>query len=262
MNQTKDFKYVYGPVHSWRLGMSLGIDPISTEKKVCNFDCIYCQLGNTGILSNERKVFVATEAIIREIEMFPSKEIDYYTFSGRGEPTLAKNLGEMIASVKKVPDRKVAVITNSALICDASVRGELALADFVIAKLDACDKGSLIGISRPADGVDFDSVVEGLKELRKIFKGKLALQVMFIDKNKSLASEIAELAKQIDPDEVQINTPLRPSGEKPLDETDIEGLKSQFIGLNIVSVYDAEKVEFSPICEKNTVLRHGKYKDA
>ncbi|MBU1996346.1 MAG: radical SAM protein [Candidatus Omnitrophica bacterium] len=241
--------------------MSLGIDPISTEKKVCNFDCIYCQLGNEGILSNERKVFVDTDSIIREIDMFPAKDIDYYTFSGRGEPTLAKNLGEMISAVKKDSNRKVAVITNSALIYDDNVRRELALSDLVIAKLDASDDSSLNQISRPTEGVEFNSIVEGLKEFRKMFKGKLALQVMFVEKNKFLAPEIAELAKKIDPDEVQINTPLRPSGEKPLDENDMEEIKSQFSGLNIISVFNAKKVEFSPICEQNTVLRHGKYKE-
>ena len=261
MNCKNDFQFVYGPVHSWRLGMSLGIDPISTEKKVCNFNCIYCQLGNNGILSNERKVFVDTDSIIKEIDMFPAEGIDYYTFSGRGEPTLAKNLGEMIEAVKKDRAKKVAVITNSALICNDDVRRELALSDLVIAKLDACDDVSLNKVSRPEKNVQFDSIVEGLKEFRKVFKGKLALQIMFVEDNQFISEEIAEFARQINPDEIQINTPLRPSGVKPLDEKAIEGLKLQFSGMNVVTVYDEKRVEYSPISEENTVLRHGKYKE-
>lgn len=241
--------------------MSLGIDPISTEKKVCNFDCTYCQLGNDGILSNERRIFVDTDSIIEEVNMFPSEGIDYYTFSGRGEPTLAKNLGEMIAAVKRDKRRKVAVITNSALMPDENVRRELSLADLVIAKLDACDDISFGKVSRPAKGVQFDLIVEGLKEFRKIFKGKMALQIMFVEGNRSISSEIAEIARQIDPDEVQINTPLRPSGDKPLGEESIEALRSRFSGLNIVTVYDEKRVEYSPVSEHNTVLRHGKYKE-
>ncbi len=83
------YKYIYGPVFSWRLGRSLGIDPISKEKKICTFDCLYCQLGKTDRLTNIRSMFVPTVEIIKEIRKIPPLKIDYLTFSGRGEPTLA-----------------------------------------------------------------------------------------------------------------------------------------------------------------------------
>ena len=59
-----ELKYIYGPVSSWRLGRSLGVDLISTKKKVCSFDCVYCQLGHTGGPSKERKVYVETGKVI------------------------------------------------------------------------------------------------------------------------------------------------------------------------------------------------------
>ena len=64
----KRYKYIYGPVPSWRLGSSLGIDPLSDRKKICSFDCIYCQLGKTRVRTKKRKVFIPTEKIIEEIK--------------------------------------------------------------------------------------------------------------------------------------------------------------------------------------------------
>ena len=65
-----EFKYIYGPVKSWRMGKSLGIDPVSDTAKVCNLNCIYCQLGKTHILTDERKEYVPTKTIADEIRRF------------------------------------------------------------------------------------------------------------------------------------------------------------------------------------------------
>ena len=83
----KNYRYIYGPVSSWRLGISLGIDPISGKEKICSFDCIYCQLGKTKFFSKKRKIFIPAERIIKEIYLLPPLKIDYITFSGSGEPT-------------------------------------------------------------------------------------------------------------------------------------------------------------------------------
>ena len=107
------YKYIYGPVSSWRLGRSLGIDPISSFQKTCTFDCVYCQSGRTEVFSTRREVFVPTEALIQELNSLPEVSIDYITFAGNGEPTLAKNLGGMIRAVKIIRREKIAVITNS-----------------------------------------------------------------------------------------------------------------------------------------------------
>ncbi|MDD5655136.1 MAG: radical SAM protein, partial [Candidatus Omnitrophica bacterium] len=137
------FKYIYGPVPSWRLGSSLGIDPVSKGRKICSFDCVYCQIGKAGLFIKERKRFIDTGEIIAELAGLPPLKIDYLTFSGAGEPTLAENLGEMIKAVKAIRPEPIAVITNGSLMTQADVRQELALADFVIAKLDAYSPESL-----------------------------------------------------------------------------------------------------------------------
>ena len=239
--------------------MSLGIDPVTAKKKICNFDCIYCQLGRTTEFYNERENFVSVNDIINEINSLPPIDIDYYTFSGRGEPTLAKNLGEMIRSVRKSTKGKVAVITNSALIDQKNVQDDLMLADLVLAKLDACDEKSLNIVDIPGEGVEFLKIVSGIKAFKKKFKGKLALQIMFIDENKKHAEAIAQIARDIDPDEIQINTPLRPGGT-PLNETDLIDIKKHFRNLPAMTVYEMERRDIEPFNEKETILRHGNFR--
>ena len=83
---------IYGPVPSWRLGRSLGIDLLSTRGKTCSFDCVYCQLGRTVHFVIERKEFVPISRLVSELESVRGVAADYATFSGVGEPTLARNL--------------------------------------------------------------------------------------------------------------------------------------------------------------------------
>jgi len=163
------FHYVYGPVPSWRMGSSLGVDVLSQKDKICSYDCVYCQLGRTFTLTASRKIYVPDEKILQELESLPLMSIDYITFSGRGEPTLAENLGALIIAVRKVRRESVAVITNASLIDRQDVRNELSHADFVIAKLDASSRESFININRPCTGIEFDAIIAGMKEFRKDF---------------------------------------------------------------------------------------------
>ena len=126
-------KYVYGPVPSRRLGRSLGIDPIPS--KTCNYQCIYCQLGKTTNLTNERKEFYPKEEIYKEIEESIKKnkgKFDYITFVGSGEPTLCKSLGKLILKAKEYSTKPICVITNGALLYSQEVRKELMSADVVL----------------------------------------------------------------------------------------------------------------------------------
>ena len=254
----KKLKYVYGPVPSWRLGSSLGIDPLSNKEKICTFDCVYCQLGRTYKFANQREVFVSVDEIIDEINSLPDIEIDYITFSGRGEPNLAKNLGEMIKAIRKIRKEKIAVITNSSLMYMDDVVDDLLLADFILAKLDAYSQESLETINRPIKQITFDMIVDGIKQFKSKYKGKLALQVMFIKENQKNAKEISEIAKEINPDEIQINTPLRPCNSKPLSKKEIDKIKGYFKDMNTISVYDTKRKKVEPISTEDTLKRRGK----
>ncbi|MFH1678088.1 MAG: radical SAM protein [Candidatus Omnitrophota bacterium] len=249
------FKYIYGPVFSWRLGVSLGIDLFSCSGKICNFDCIYCQLGNTLRFTNKADIYVPVSNITAELEQLPRVKIDYLTFSGMGEPTLAKNLGRAIKAVKSLRLAPVAVLTNSALIGQPYIRENLSLADFVIAKLDAHSQECLDRLNRPAKSIRFKDIVQGLKNFRKDYKGKFALQIMFVEENKNDAAKLLKLAQGINPDEVQINTPRRPCKERTLSKEQIAGIREDFSGLNVTSVYDIKPKKVVVFDKKETLRR-------
>jgi wyosine [tRNA(Phe)-imidazoG37] synthetase (radical SAM superfamily) len=251
--------YIYGPVPSWRVGSSLGIDLLSQKEKICSFDCLYCQLGKTKITTITRQSYVPVGDILKELNMLPEDvSIDYLTLSGRGEPTLAKNIGDVIELLKKERKEPVAVITNSSLMNRQDVREELSYADFVIAKLDACSQESLMEINKPLSEMRFENIVEGMKLFRKHFRGKMAIQVMFMRENAKYACEIAEIAREIYPDEVQINTPLRPCAVESLGREELSHMKDFFGGLNAISVYESPKRHVTPISDGDTLIRRGK----
>ncbi|MBN3039410.1 MAG: radical SAM protein [Candidatus Omnitrophica bacterium] len=254
----KDFRYIYGPVPSWRLGSSLGIDLLSQADKVCSFDCIYCQIGKTKRCSVKKKLYVSSEKIVRELKRLPDVHIDYITFSGRGEPTLAKNLGQTIKAVKGMRKEPIAVLTNASLLFRKEVRKALALADLVALKLDADSQRLLNQVNQPAGTITFTKILKGIRVFRKEYRGKLALQIMFMKKNKKAAKKMAELAKAICPDEVQLNTPTRPSRVRPLSRKDMAGIKRYFRGMKAVSIYEAKRKKVRPISKKDTMTRRGK----
>jgi len=259
---TKELKYIYGPVPSWRLGKSLGIDVLSQPSKICNFDCIYCQLGKTDYCPAQRQEFIPSADIIKELSGLPETTIDYITFSGRGEATLATNLCETLEGVRKVRKEPVAIITNAVLLSDEKVRKELLAFDFVVAKLDACFEKMLNDINRPLNKVKLSSIVDGFCAFRKQYHGKLAVQTMLIKQNAGFIKVFADIYRRIAPDEIQLNTPLRPSPAEPLSRTEIASLAKQLKVLlpdiPIKTVYDSEKPHVAPLSEPETLKRRGK----
>jgi wyosine [tRNA(Phe)-imidazoG37] synthetase (radical SAM superfamily) len=250
---------IYGPVSSWRLGRSLGIDLLNTQRKVCSFNCVYCQLGMTRQLIVEPEEFIRLEQLTTEIKSLGPMKADYATFSGMGEPTLAGNLGEAIQLARSILDLPVAVLTNSSLTFREDVRQKLAHADTVVAKLDVPNEELFARVNRPAPELYFAQIVDGVRRFRDEYRGKLALQVMFIEANKDYASEIAALARQISPDEVQINTPLRPCGVRPLASESIAKMKREFTNFeDVVTVYEAQKCKVSPFDLAETLRRRPK----
>jgi len=199
-------------VSSWRLGRSLGIDPISQKTKQFVFDCVYCQIGRARSSSARRKIFVPIAGIIAEIKKLPiNAGIDYLTFSGSGEPTLAKNLAELIEKIKKIRKEPVAVITNSCLLGKKEVREDISKADLIMAKLDASSKEMLKAVNNPLKSIVFSDILLNLKRLRRSYKKILTLQIMFAKENINYAGSIAHIAGEIKEDKIFINTPLRSS---------------------------------------------------
>lgn len=209
VQQEKFTSSVYGPVQSWRVGKSLGID-LLLQNSICSFNCIYCQLGDIQVKTAERKIYVSTEQLEKDFKHSNWQEADIITLSGNGEPTLALNMGEVIHFIKEYSGKPVMVLTNATLLRDPAVVRDLQEADIVAAKLDATNDQYLQMMNRPVSGITMAGIVEGIKNLRANYRGKLCLQCMFMPANVKEAEQLAALINEINPDEVQLNTPKRP----------------------------------------------------
>jgi wyosine [tRNA(Phe)-imidazoG37] synthetase (radical SAM superfamily) len=247
-------KTIYGPVPSWRFGRSLGVDPICSMGKICSFDCAYCQLGKTKNKTMERKEYVEYARVCEDLAEVDKGTTEVITFSGTGEPTLNSKLGDMIQFARKFGFPLV-VLTNSSLLHLKEVRKALCKADIVAAKLDAPGERLFQKINRPIEGISFETILEGLGDFRKEFKGKLALQMMFIRDNRESAAEMAELARELKPDEVQIDTPLRHSQVPPLSKGEINQIEDSFHGLPSISVYKKTRPHVVPLDIHETAAR-------
>jgi len=209
-------KHVYGPVPSRRLGNSLGVDIVPLKK--CPFDCIYCQLGRSTLKTIRRESFYPVSEVVEDIkEILESNvPIDYITFSGSGEPTLNKNLGNMISMLKEMTTIPIAVITNGSLLWKEDVRSELLQADLVVPSLDAGTEAAFQTINRPHQDLHLETIVNGLIQFRKEYTGQIWLEVFLIEginTSESEAEKIVEKVSLIRPDKVQLNTAVRPPAE-------------------------------------------------
>jgi len=224
-----EMKTVFGPVPSRRLGQSLGIDTIPL--KTCNWNCVYCQLGRTVPLTNERKEYIPRQEILAEVEQALSAhrpgEIDWVTFVGSGEPTLHSGIGWLIRQVKALTPIPVAVITNGALLYLPDVRAELAAADAVLPTLDAGNAALYRQINRPHPEITFERLLNGLTAFRREYGGKLWVEVMLVrglNDSEPALTELAAALQKIQPDEVHILQPTRPPAEIWVQPPDDEGL--------------------------------------
>jgi wyosine [tRNA(Phe)-imidazoG37] synthetase (radical SAM superfamily) len=210
ISTTSSFCSVYGPVDSWRFGRSLGIDPIGLVS-TCPFDCVYCQLGEIEQQTQERQVFVPTQKVLTDLHSFAPWDVDVITLSGSGEPTLALNLGEILAVTKGLTGKTVGVLTNGSLLNDPVVRDELTIADQVSVKLDAITADAFRRINRPVHGVHLPRIWNGLQRFAKHYKGHLAIQTMVLSRWSELdLLDYIALMRDLTPDEIHLNTPIRP----------------------------------------------------
>ena len=221
--------YVFGPVPSRRLGQSLGIDTIPL--KTCNWNCVYCQLGRSKPLCNERKDYIPPGEIISEVKTalasHEPEEIDWITFVGSGEPTLHAGLEGLVEEVKDLTAIPIAVITNGSLLFMRPVRNALALADAVLPSLDAGTPQLYKKLNRPHPDVSFERYVDGLITFRQEYEGQLWVEVMLVNglnDTQVAITDIAEAMQKVKPDKIHIGMPTRPPVEAWVKPPDEEGI--------------------------------------
>jgi wyosine [tRNA(Phe)-imidazoG37] synthetase (radical SAM superfamily) len=239
--------HLFGPVPSRRLGLSLGVDLV--PPKTCTFDCLYCEVGRTTDLTQERRPYRVAE-IIQELQDYlenPPGPLDYVTMAGSGEPTLNLGLRKIIAAVKNLTTTPVALLTNGSLFHLPEVRDAVAEADVILPSLDAGREETFQRINRPHPALSLDLVVAGLKSLRREFAGQIWLEILVlkgINDHKEELTAIKGLLREISPDKVQLNTAVRPVAHKSaqaLTQEEMEAV-ADFLGAGAEVVAAARRV--------------------
>ncbi len=229
--------YVFGPVASRRLGISLGVDII--PYKTCTLDCIYCECGKTTDLTVDRRSFADPVIILDQIREAiahdPHESIEYITFAGSGEPTLNKDIGRIIEGIKNMTDTPVALLTNGTLLQHEEVRREISGCYLVCPSLDAATPEAFAKINHPHPSLcksgpsDIRSIIEGMKDFRREFSGQIWLEVFItrgINDNGEELSAIRNAIAEIAPDRVQLNSLDRPPAYDHIQPVDMDILES------------------------------------
>ena len=177
---------IFGPVHSRRLGISLGINLLPADGKVCSFDCVYCECGfnedhrPTLPLPTREEVAGKLEAKLRQ--MLAEQQLpDVLTFAGNGEPTCHPHFASIIDDTLRLrnrycPKAKVCVLSNSTMIHRPEVHDALMRVDDNILKLDTVDPIYINKVDHPNGTYDVNAIIERMKA----FNGHLIIQTMFM----------------------------------------------------------------------------------
>ena len=234
------YKYIFGPVPSRRLGISLGIDLL--KEKICSLNCIYCECGKTNVLTATRNQFVPLSDVYEEIKDYFSEydKPDYVTFSGSGEPTLHIGIGEVIDFLKDNYDVPIAVLTNGTLLHDKKVRKDLLRADLVIPSLDSALDLSYKKINRPHKSIKIDEYIQGLIDFRNEFEGDIWLEVFIIPEINDSEEDLIALKNaivRINPNRIQLNSMDRPGTVSGLKKATNQEL------MRIINFWELDNVE-------------------
>ncbi len=228
---------VFGPVPSRRLGKSIGINHI--PHKICTYSCAYCQIGHSLKMSIERTSFYNPTEIISELReklkvlKANGEKIDYITFVPDGEPTLDKNLGELIRKTKEF-EIPVAVITNSSLLSMEEVRNHLFEADWVSVKVDSVIEETWRKIDHPHRDLSLERILEGILMFAQMYEGILVSETMVVKElndDQENAEATSSYLQKLQPAYCYISIPTRPPAEswvQPPDEDAINTIYQIF----------------------------------
>lgn len=179
---------VFGPIHSRRLGISLGINLLPIKGKVCSFDCIYCECGfnkdsnkDTTLATREQVKVALTEFLLAYMKS-DKDPIDYITFAGNGEPTIHPEFKQIIEDTIQLrnslsPNTEIAVLSNAWHLDKKEVVSALRMVDKNILKLDSAIKDTILKINQP---VNPKFELASLLERLSLFSGECTIQTLFL----------------------------------------------------------------------------------
>ena len=235
---------IFGPIHSRRLGISLGINLQPADGKVCTFDCIYCECGfnsdHRPTLPRPSRQLVAQKLEEQLQKMVAEGQLpDVLTFAGNGEPTGHPHFAEIIDDTIRLrdqycPNAKVCVLSNSTMIHRPEVHDALMRVDDNILKLDTVDPTYINKVDRPTGHYDVQQIIEHMKS----FHGHIIIQTMFMrgtlnvqsskfnvdNTGEEFVSPWLEVVKQIKPQQVMVYTIDRETPAQGLEKASREQL--------------------------------------
>jgi len=240
---TKLFESViFGPINSRRLGVSLGINLLPVDSKLCNFDCIYCECGWTDLRSLKKVKFHIREEVASQLKealmdlKIKKVKLDSITFAGNGEPTMHPQFNLIIDDVINLrneyfPSCKISVLSNGLMLGNGKVVNALKKIENPILKLDAGTERTFQLIDQPINNRTLDWLVNQLKK----FNGDLIIQTLFLrgKHNNELIDNTTdneiemwlEKLKIIKPKKVMIYTIDRATPAKHLEKIKVEKLE-------------------------------------
>ncbi len=231
LNKSLKCKVVFGPVRSRRLGLVLGINNIN-KQNACSYNCIYCPSGKktcfsvcTNYCLSPYELHLSVRKKLEELKK-NNKKIDYLVFAGSGEPSLDSSLAQEITLLREF-GYKIAVFTNSSLLWNDDVRQNLMYADYVSVKVDTANEDTWMKLNRPHRKLDFNLILDGIKQFSKDFNGTLVTETTLIKNLNDSDEEILGLSNYLNTiklDKSFFITPMYPSAESYAISPDTETL--------------------------------------
>ena len=216
----KQYKHLFGPVSSRRLGKSLGVDLV--PHKTCSLNCVYCECGLTTKLTMDTDDYISKVKVLEELDelLSTNPELDYITFSGSGEPTLHSGILEIAHFIKtKYPRYKICLLTNSSMLTDAQFFDDITTQyanhiDLIVPSYDAVSEEAFEKINQPVKGLTNQMITEALIRFSHIYNGILWLEVFIVPGVNDTVKELELFCQTISEmkiDKVQLNCLDRPA---------------------------------------------------
>ena len=227
---------VYGPIRSRRFGSSLGINVLPVSQKICSSNCVYCQYGWTLPSAPAERLKRAPE-LLRDIEQAFRRHVDArtsvdcITLAGNGEPTLHRDLVELVLGIKRLRDRyfpgaPVGILSDATRLVRPRVRRALELLDVRCMKFDAADEATWKRINAPLGPTDFDAMVDALKALPDVVLQSMFIQGAIDNTDEAHLRVWVEAVGAIKPRAVQVYTIDRPTAADGLRAVPLEQLQA------------------------------------
>lgn len=253
---------IFGPIHSRRFGISLGID-LSPFQKQCNFDCLYCELGGAKSVERMQEVVSVEQILSSLLEVLSTHpSLDVITISANGEPTLYPHLYELITQIKHhIKGRyKTLILSNGSLFGKAEVQKALREFDIVKFSFDCFSPQCFKKLDRPNKSLDIETIKQGILEFASSFEGELVAEVLVIknlNDNLEEMQSIAGFLREVGVDRVDLGTLDRPPAYaiEGVSPQRLQELSSAFEGQCVSIPYRSEAhISQKPRLEREDIL--------